>query len=768
MKRFHRVILFLNLAGLLTTTSLNCPASARTLGELQMADDFPTVRASIVYRGWDWETDTEVTKTIQIQPPKPLPAERIAPAWPAPRRRIPAIPFDELSLSPGDAVNREDFGDFTTDQSQLLAANSFVVTANTWPQMFYVYEENVYRNLPNFVTTDVFLHTFSDLFGYALRRVESRLLYGLVKLLSEAMRKASYDQYLIASDPAVKSAARSNLIQFAVSEALFKRTSRHVPHDVEEEVEKILERINAASGEWRNPVGEQIDFSDFKPRGHYTLSEDAANYFRAMKWYGIDRLPVSDTYDLDGQGKLRAALFVLALDTAHVKDVPAWLVHDRAEELITLFTGPSNRLTPREVAECVRRVYGDGLRPDSLTDPKRIRRFSALLNELPSSRIVPNMGGVENDRAVAFFGRRYMLDADVMQRLIRWPDKVFSGSMDVLAALGFSRAGWIQENLLRIQDEAPWYPLEAEAERARIGSFSDSVWGNNLYTGALWTLAALHIPDTSGMPQFMRGAAWSDKTLNTASGSWAELRHNTLLYTEASFAEGGDGCDVPLPKGYIEPNDLFFARFSWLLKKMTADLAHAGALDERTRAKIDLLAWLSDSALAIVTKELLGEKISEDEYRFIHFIGANFAQITISCLLDLDIYGAVSEEGYDGFERILYNHLSESQKHQAVIEDVGQSGGAVLEVGVGPAHEIYVIVPSRKGPRLTRGAVYQYYEFDQPAKERLTDEQWRSLLSQGRAPSIPIWCRGYRSENIKPGEMGADAATYCTYSFEPD
>jgi hypothetical protein len=35
--------------------------------------------------------------------------------------------------------------------------------------------------------------------------------------------------------------------------------------------------------------------------------------------------------------------------------------------------------------------------------------------------------------------------------------------------------------------------------------------------------------------------------------------------------------------------------------------------------------------------------------------------------------------------------------------------------------------------------VYSYYEFLQPASDRLTDEAWRSMLDAGDAPPRPDW-----------------------------
>ncbi|MEW5920980.1 MAG: DUF3160 domain-containing protein [Bacillota bacterium] len=69
--------------------------------------------------------------------------------------------------------------------------------------------------------------------------------------------------------------------------------------------------------------------------------------------------------------------------------------------------------------------------------------------------------------------------------------------------------------------------------------------------------------------------------------------------------------------------------------------------------------------------------------------------------------------------------------------------GAYFHVGVGPAHEIYVVVPIGGRLYLTRGAVFSYYEFD--ALERINDEQWQEILKEDRAPAQPEWVKSFIS-----------------------
>ncbi len=74
------------------------------------------------------------------------------------------------------------------------------------------------------------------------------------------------------------------------------------------------------------------------------------------------------------------------------------------------------------------------------------------------------------------------------------------------------------------------------------------------------------------------------------------------------------------------------------------------------------------------------------------------------------------------------------------------SSGGYFEVGVGPAHEIYVVVPIDGDLYLTRGAVFSYYEFLEEQK-RLTDEDWQLMIKEGNIPSQMDWIKEYQGES---------------------
>jgi len=99
--------------------------------------------------------------------------------------------------------------------------------------------------------------------------------------------------------------------------------------------------------------------------------------------------------------------------------------------------------------------------------------------------------------------------------------------------------------------------------REEVGAYTERDWTKNVYAGWLHTLKFLVEVKGEGYPSFMLSEAWVDKALNAALGSWAELRHDTILYAKQSVVaecggEGGEQKPPPPPKGYVEPEVLTY------------------------------------------------------------------------------------------------------------------------------------------------------------------------------------------------------------------
>ena len=144
--------------------------------------------------------------------------------------------------------------------------------------------------------------------------------------------------------------------------------------------------------------------------------------------------------------------------------------------------------------------------------------------------------------------------------------------LDLMAALGSAAA----RNELQRAGDFKFRNFDAQLGKVtqQFSALTPADWNANLYSGWLYTLAALAKPEARDgrFPAFMRTPAWSRKELLTALGSWTELRHDTLLYAKQVMAEMGGGEEPEHPRGYVEPNLALWARLLELEQQTRAVL----------------------------------------------------------------------------------------------------------------------------------------------------------------------------------------------------
>lgn len=151
----------------------------------------------------------------------------------------------------------------------------------------------------------------------------------------------------------------------------------------------------------------------------------------------------------------------------------------------------------------------------------------------------------------------------------------------------------------------------------------------------------------------------------------------------------------------------------------------------------DLLQFLINCSI----KELNNEELSKEEYYQLLIYGGTLERLSTSLA-----------EGYKGW----YEITSETDRNMALIADVHSTPGACLEVGVGPAAQIFVAVPIGGKIYLTRGAVFSYYEF--MSEKRLTDEEWQEMFKTNNAPNQPDWTNTFT--NGRKDEIPVPAKPY--------
>ena len=377
------------------------------------------------------------------------------------------------------------------------------------------------------------------------------------------------------------------------------------------------------------------------------------------------------------------------------------------------------------------KVFGQNADAEALADKAKLKRFAQEVKKLPGPRIRTAMIGIPGGKQFRFMGQRFIPDSRILQELThpKVKRRFFPRGLDVFAAMGSDRALHILKTEYK-EGKYRGYDAQMARMRAEMKRTPRKTWQSNLYWGWLWLLNSVIQPVAGGYPSFMKKKPWLDKSLFTALGSWTELRHDTILYAKQSGAQcGGDEEELKRPKGYVEPNLVFWTRLKWLTRYTRAGLKKRRLLTSGLKDKFERLEEMVEFCRRITIKQLTGKRVTAAEYDKMRYFGGELE------LFFKDFAGG--------------QIISESSRDMAVVADVHTSFGKVLEEGTGRVGAIYVVVPIRGKLYLTRGAVFTHYEFTHPASDRLTDEKWRKMLKSGRVPPLARWTRSFFSRKGK-------------------
>lgn len=546
------------------------------------------------------------------------------------------------------------------------------------------------------------------------------------------MLAKSIEEYKNTNNNLVKEAVLKNIAYFQIALSLLTGETKGILPEVKDIVDKELYLIDKAEGRVKSNLFPFIlDYTQFIPRGHYTRSDDWKKYFKGMMWYNQCLFPFyNEKGEVNDIQILQAQLITKDLFETKINGKYAILIWDLIYNITSLFSEESDFLTPYDYKKIMEDVYEKNIDINLLSDKTKLIEFVKKGEKFKEMKIKYVLVGVPSGPQFRFLGMRAVPDTEIMQKLVKFPVRRFAKGLDIFAAFGFNEAKDILINLYREDKNWEEYLPRLNEMNEKFAKIEDSKWQSNLYWGWLWVLKALDDTKGEGYPFFMITKAWEDKSLNTVCGSWAELRHDTILYSQTFGAEGGGDFQAPFPKGYVEPNVVFYERMLWIINKMESELSNYGLLSKNTKEKIIKFRNLVNNLKIISIKELTSQPLTEKEFEFINNYGRYIGEITVCCILnDSDDIHYIDSS---------WMLMSDIDKSMAVIADIGTSLTDCLEVGVGQAQEIYVIVPMDGKPQLTRGSTLLYYEFVHPINDRLTDEKWRNILSQN-VTNPPEW-----------------------------
>ncbi|MEA3400540.1 MAG: DUF3160 domain-containing protein [Armatimonadota bacterium] len=670
------------------------------------------------------------------------------------------VPGYDLPLDLEQVVNTEKLQHLLRPEvREMLSRQGFVVTdRGSEEDIVDVYDFADDAGIPPFVTVDTLLHLYHLQFDQTLKNIEEREFYQSVIDFSHSMLDIAQQQHGTLSGD-LQDAAERNVAYFAVGLRLLD-PSAEIPGLVQEDVSAELALIEEHAGFADSPIFTyREDYSQYVPRGHYTRSETLERYFKALMWYG--RLSMllkggDDAIVTEQEARIQTLQACLITGSLYEPDNAELLqTWQRIYAVTCFYVGFADDLTPREYAQSIREVAGTSYEWSTLAEEETLFSLRSQLATLRAPRIYGGTGEItiyppfspeQLDELLAdtmglrLMGQRFIPDGYMMQELgapsvldftgegkpfsmemtAGGPARVFPRGLDVMAVLGSERA----HEILEAEGDTAYanYEEQLESQRAEFGEVSDEDWNRNLYWSWLRALQTLGTPVGEGYPSFMRTDAWLDRSLWAALASWAELRHDTILYAKQPYMPTLGAAPMPQeepPPGYVEPRPDFYAQMLALARMTRAGLQDMDVLDAESLGRLEALEGIIERLMQISLTELRGEAISEEDAQYIKGIAAS---------LERTIAG-----------------MDEEEDKTTIVADVltDQNTRQVLEEGVG---YVKLLITAYQVPdgriALGVGPVLSYYEFKHPIGERLTDEAWRELLQES-PPDEPGWTESF-------------------------
>jgi hypothetical protein len=648
-----------------------------------------------------------------------------------------SLPYDPSKASGLAAIDASSLK-LSAAEKQRLEQHGFVVSQRVrYPNFVYGYRSIYLEDLPVYVSADSILHAVHRSYDSILARAEERFFTPAIRGVLQSAR-GSLSQGVPGATPQLASDAD---VFLAVALSLLDgELAPAVAGGDPARVSSLVSKATSADG--AEPVdifgyASVVDFSLFTPRGHYTESEELRRYFRAMVWLGTIDLRMVDTLQDGSQVFVRPQLEgAVLLSSLLGPDAQAgWSMVNRS--LATL-VGEVDGMSPTDVPSLlsdlgVADLAGLAGVPDQVVADV-ISKKGYGRQRIAGQLMVTDLSSpsLALPSTFYFLGQRYTPDSEVFTRLVF--DRVGHGAIDRMMPSPLDAAFSVLRNdqaASLLAPELARYPYAPDLAMTRFlmeyglkPPGEPSVYVH--WMSALSELSPRHdAPPVAqaGLPSVATTAAWGRRLLNTQMASWAELRHDNILYAKQSYTTGAV-CEFP--DAYVDPYPSFFRALVPLAERGKAFAHEAGF--EGAGAYFDGLAQVAAMLGDIAEDQRAGLPMTKEHLAFV-----NEAVTIVSA-------GCSGEAAVDGWYARLFYDRQEAIVYKPTIADVhtDPNSGGVLHVGTGPARAMVVTVDTCQGPMAYAGLVSSYFEVIMPHGKRLNDDEWKASLD-GPKPAEVSW-----------------------------
>jgi hypothetical protein len=669
-------------------------------------------------------------------------AEGLTAMYPGPGR--------SLGYDPSQALYLDRLGTTTLapdpKERALLDKNGFYLSElHRFPSFLYGYETLYAYHLPLYVSADSILHALHRSFDTLLTLLEYAALMPEVDALVGGMR----DRLAAGDGGTTDAALRADVdVYLAVALSLLRGSVQPpVAGGDAAQIDALFKQATAAGSPGTVVLfgdGREVDFSQFKPRGHYADSPMLTRYFRAMMWLGRIELRML-TFDVNNRPLPQRRSVAATLVLSRLLDAAGLSRWTRIEDTLAGFIGRQDNLTVPQVSALQSALGVQG--PDELGNLSDDRLTQGLTKTPYGTQLIAGQilkAGVSSTaplpRVFLLLGQRYTADSHVLSNVVF--DRVRHDGFDrrmmpdpldaAFAALGNNQAAQILSKSLSRYAYAPeLHQSRLLVEANGSGYFQGSLYGR--WLDALRTLS----PDEStadparyGLPPIVGTEAWGRRILNTQLASWAELRHDTLLYAKPSYTAGAL-CEFP--DAYVDPYPRFYEAIAQWGKQGQSTLAMWPLKDlDSSRTYLGEVVAVADMLRDIAEAQRAQQTLTMPQLAFLNQIVSYSA-------------GCTSIKRVAGWYSKLYLTQSGATEFAPTIADVhtqptdefGNKVGRVLHVATGWPRLLVVTVPTCQGVRAYVGLGSSYSEKVTKNYQRLDDAEWSQQIKTCNAADPP-------------------------------
>ncbi len=549
--------------------------------------------------------------------------------------------------------------------------------------MFELYARNRARKVPNYITADFLLLTHSMVAERTIVDFETNVAAPALIVLTKGLHKE------LAAQPDT-AAARD----FAAILAALASGEPMLASSQEAAAERS--RIDKAEGIATSALFRQkIDYSQFRPRGHYTQSETLSRYFRAYRFASTVLFPALDSKatGISAADADFLASQAMALARTISGSPELQRTYAKLEGQLEFFFGPADDLVLSDLSahlgstptEFRKAMFATGKRPRILggvVETGLLETGRSARDVLTGFRLLPQryspdsaaLGALSFPEAGAYRGSKKPFTLGV---IAGQPVKAFPSALELMSLLGSAEAG----KQLTAADAINY----ADYAKARQAAATSLDTGSGLAKQQLWLLRS-----------WLTAHPASHRHLTSALAYWTLQKRSGVLYAKQSYTGVAKGFALPprRPGSWIEPEPALYL-----------ELRHQADLIRRNSGPSEAIdGWIAalDQCIEAARAARHAGRISPAQEDFLNGLDTELARLT-------------------------------GKPDRPAVTDVHTepNSGQVVQEGVGFPAELTA------AGKTAVGAVFTHFEFKQPMADRLTDEKWLARLRTGEFTAAP-------------------------------